>query len=389
MALAWHHSADAMSFSNQLTYRGFAAAEYAVLPRHADNPVQAERQGAVKLQAEASMKFSEQLSAAARGYVREDRRNDDRDATRFDELWAQYATPNWDLRVGTQIVTWGSVESVSPLDVINPRDYEEDIVEPIKIGQPMMRFRYKRGGDDLSAYWLPYYEPSRFTGPHSFYSISGGLPVQFPANDWKPEQWALRLFHPGEGFDIGLSWLHGLERNADFDFVPDASGGRLDGRTFPSDRIGVELTKTVDDIVLKAELVQRFTEQPGNRSAQLFALGIEYTLVSVWGHSDLTVFAEYLGCDRGVAALELMQNDLFWALRWQVNDLLKQRTQLGMFWDLDRSNEYVWRLEHSVSPTRSLDLVARYTITRKYYPAPERADPSKGGVVNLLLRYNF
>lgn len=325
-------------------------------------------------------------SYGIRGYLREDLHNDDRDDARFDEAWVQYAADNWDVRVGNQLITWGSVESVSSLDIINPRDYEEDIVEPAKVGTPATRLRWRFSSSDLSLYWLPYYQPSLFAGPHSYYSISGGLPQDYPDNHWEQDQWAARYFYSGGGFDFGVSYFSGLERNAAFRL--DSERGVLEGETFRARRLGVETTRVVGDWLLKGELVYRSTRRPGNRDALLYSLGVEYTFSSVWEHSDLAVYVEYLAASRNVARYELMQNDLFAALRWTANDAWQQRVLAGTFIDLDHPRGHVYRLEYVMSPVANFDIGARYTDTRNYYPGPTHVEKNDGAV-SLFTRFNF
>ncbi len=380
--------------SEGLKLRGNVAAEYLRLPsfegeaggvRYA-NPLQERNNAALKLQLEASQRLDENWSAAGRAFLREDGHNHDRDAARLDEAWLQYATPGWDLRVGNQLVTWGSVESVSPLDVINPRDYEEDLVEPAKVGLAMARMRWRLPASDLSLYWLPGFKPSTFAGPHSYYAIGGGTPNVYPQERWNAHQWAVRYFGSANDLDIGLSFLRGLERNARFEFDPTSQS--LHGSTYFSNRLGTDLTYVAGDLVLKLEAVYRTTQQEGNRKALLYALGTEYTLSSVWRHADLTLFTEYLASSNNVRDIELMQNDVFAALRWTLNDELKQRLQIGTFLDLDTSDAYVWRIEHQLSPSENVDIGARYTVTRNYYPGPRHLERDTG-VFHLFARYNF
>ncbi len=385
-ALAWASAAQA-----EWSWKGFAGLEGARYPKYVGvdgvvNPRQERDNLAFKGQLEIGYTTESNWSVGVRAFVREDKYNDDRDATRFDEAWIQYATDDWDLRVGNQLVTWGSVESVSHLDIVNARDYEEDIVEPMKIGQTAARMRWRFDSSDLALYWLPYYEPSQFAGRRSYYSIGGGIPEDYPDSGWKSDQWALRYFQSGDGFDWGLSYFNGFERNASFDFDPER--GELVGETYRARRLGLEMTKVIGDWLLKGEFVYRHSGQQNNRDALLYTVGVEYTASSIWRHSDLTFYGEYLATSRNVAAHELMQNDLFAALRWTVNDRHQQRLLLGTFLDLDNTTGQVYRLEYTISPIPDHDVVLRYTDTRNYYPSPRHTERDDGAI-SLFLRRNF
>lgn len=392
-ALAWPQSVPAGS-ADALDFRGNIGFEFLRLPRFVGeidgqrftNPNQQRVNLALKGELDLKYQHDANWRAGANLFVRQDQHDDDRDELRLDEAWVQYASGDWDLRVGNQRVTWGSVESVSPLDVINPRDYEEDIVEPAKVGLTMARLRRRLDDASLEFYWLPGYQPSRYAGPESYYAIGGGLPNDYPRQRWSGNQWAARYFRSEDSFDLGLSFLHGLERNASFSFDPATD--RLTGTTYLSNRLGTDVTYIAGDLVLKLEAVFRTSDQPGNRSALLYALGTEYTLSSIWRYSDLTLFVEYLASSHNVQDIELMQNDVFAALRWNLKDHWKQRLQFGTFQDLDHPNAYVWRIEHQLSPSEDLTLGARYTLSRNYYPGPRHVEPVTG-VLQLFFRYNF
>jgi hypothetical protein len=384
-------STGSQAQEDALQMRGNVRLEYLRLPRFegeggVTNPLQKRDNVAFKGQLDASYRLDARWNAGLRAFVREDFVNDDRDDVRLDEAWVQYGTPSWDLRVGNQLVTWGSVESVSPLDIVNPRDYEEDIVEPLKMGVTMARLRWRLERGDMTVYWLPGFEPSRFAGPHSYYAIGGGLRDVYPDTRWQTNQWAARYFQTYDGFDIGVSYVQGLERNADFEYEPSTNA--LVGTLYESRRYGTDITWVIDDLVLKAEAVWRTSDREGNRHALLYALGTEYTLSSVWGHSDLSLFAEYLASSSNVRDIELMQNDLFAALRWTFNDQYKQRLQVGTFADLDQGNARVWRIEHQISPWDNVDVGARYTATRHYYPGPRHVEP-RTGVLQFFIRFNM
>jgi hypothetical protein len=369
--------------------RGFAAAEYSYLPGNAGNGQQIEEQFGAKLQWEGSARFSESWQVAARAFVRQDASRSNLDAARLDELWIEYSRPSWDVRLGNQLVTWGSVESLSPLDTVNPRDFAEDILEPTKIGVPALRVRGKFGGDDLSVYWLPYYQSAVLPDRNSRYSFSGGLPIVEPRDRWNPSQWAARYFHTGDGFDVGVSWVHALERTPAFELAPGADA--LVGTSIASDRYGVDLTWVLGEGVLKSELVYRNADQVGNERTWLYVLGGEYTWSGIWGLSDLTLFVEYLGSSNNPVGRELLQNDGFAAVRWTLNDLRKQQLQAGIFVDMQRTAQRVFRLEYSFSPTEALDIVLRYTGEHDYFSAPRSAasDRPEDGAAHLLFRFNF
>lgn len=388
--------AETEAEAEQINLRGHVGFEAASYPRFlgeggARNPTQADSNLALRAQVEASYAANPHTSFALRGFLRQDADNAQRNAARWDEAWVQYAAPQWDVRVGNQWVTWGSVESVSALDIVNPRDYEEDMVEPRKIGLLMGRFRWRLPSSDLSVYWLPRYEPTHFAGSQSYFSLAGGLPQVNPASRHDASQWAARYFRSVDSLDIGVSYFSGLERNPAFEFDP--AQGAMVGRTYATRRWGVEVARTVGSAVLKGEFVYRPRHSGpagsgGQHRALLYVVGAEYTVPSVWRHSELTLFAEYLGSSHNVEQTELMQNDAFIALRWTLNDRHRQRLQVGTFRDLSQGNAHIYRAEYLVSPQENIDVTLSYTHSRNYYPGPRHLEP-RDGVFYLLAKYNF
>ncbi len=369
-----------------LEYRGFVELENNRYPVLAANPRQVDQELAFKLQWDASYKTDASMAYGVRAFIRQDAYSKDRDAARFDELWGQYATPQWDVRIGNQLVTWGSVESISPLDIINPRDYQEDMFEPLKIGIPMIRARERLDEGEFSMYWLPYFKVSQLPGQESYYSISGGLPTQYPPSGWRGDQWAARYFHTGSGLDFGISYFRGFERNARFNI--SQGGDALIGSAYRSQRVGLEATEVVGDLLLKGEFVFRTTAEEGNRRALLYALGTEYTFSSVWRNSDLTFFVEYLASSRNVTEIEQMQNDIYVAARWTVSDHYKQILQAGSSKDMGHSGSYVYRVKYTVSPDENVDVGIHYTYARNYFPGPHHNE-EKDGVLHVFVRYNY
>jgi len=372
--------------ADEPAWRGFIEMEASSFPRSSVNPSAATLEQAVKFRPEVLWKANERWSFGMHGFARQDSRNAERDTARFDELWVQYAERAWDVRVGEQVITWGSVESFSPLDVVNPRDNLEDVVEPAKIGTPAARLRLRSDDDDLSFYWLPVYQPARYPGTHSYYGSTGAVPAAGPSGGWAGNQAAARWFHSGDGYDVGLSVLDAFERNPKYDY--DATSQAFAGRRYRSRRVGFEATRVIDELLLKSEIVARTTHEEGNRRALLYVLGAEYTLTSVWRYADLTAFAEYLGASSNVRATELMQNDVFVALRLTFNDRLKQRLQVGTFRDLDHASGHLDRIEYTASPVPGLEAGLRRTTTRDYFPGVVHRETDTS-VWRLFVRYNF
>jgi hypothetical protein len=202
-------------------------------------PGQIEQNHALRLDFRSEVAIDENWRVAIAPFARYDFMDHHQNAVRLNEAWVEYATENWDFRIGNQIFTWGQMESVNRIDVLNPRDFKDDVIEPTKIGIPAVLLRWKFDNSDISAYSIPYYIPSTFPGPYNFYSLSGGVPIREPAERFE-DQWALRYFYAGDGFDFALSWANVIERLPIFDM--NETETKLIGTSYKSNRLGFEFT---------------------------------------------------------------------------------------------------------------------------------------------------
>jgi hypothetical protein len=366
-------------------HRGWIQYEHYWYPSPQPNPVALDRNDAVALRLEGKWTVNERTSLGVQPFVRHDFRDPDRNASRFDELWVQYATPEWDVRLGPQLATWGSMESVSRVDVFNARDYQEDVVDPARIGTPAARLRLRRENSDLSVWYIPYYIPSEFPGQRSFYSVSGELPYTAARSRWE-NQWAARWFSAGGGFDIGLSYFRGVERTPLFSFDPGS--GSVVATPYSSQRFGLETSRVFGSLIVKGELVYVLPTTPNVPKSTLYAAGLEYTLSSVWGHSDLTLFGEYLGTSGGPQQYQPLRNQVFIGTRWALNDQRKQRVEVGTVRDTKHRRSYLFRARYERDLTDRLSLGLTYTDTYGFFFDTER-DEDESGAVRLFVRYNF
>jgi hypothetical protein len=312
---------------------------------------------------------------------------EDRDTFRLDELWAQYATPRWDLRVGNQIHTWGSMETLQVIDVLNPRDYESHILTPDKIGQPTVRARWLSGNSSLTGYYLPYFIPPAYPGQESPYSVGGTV---FRRDDADPElenQFAVRYFYGGSGLDVGLSAFSGLERESRFE--ADLATGLVTSRSYRSKRAGVDVTKVLGALLLKTELVYRDADTPLVDDSFIWSVGTEYTWPSVLGHSDLTAYVEVAGGDQNVQAddLQLSQHNAFIGATWELKDRWRQAVEVGWVKNYAKGSGY-WTLlaEYSVRPIERLKVSLEY-LELADFSMRERVGNSRS--VSLTLGFEF
>ena len=74
------------------------------------------------------------------GLLRNDSSDDARDYFEIKELFVQYVDDNFDLTIGSIQNFWGVTESAHIVDIINQKDFREDLDGEEKLGQQSIRF---------------------------------------------------------------------------------------------------------------------------------------------------------------------------------------------------------------------------------------------------------
>lgn len=350
-------------------------------------PGQIEQNHALRLQFRMENNLGGSWRAGFQPFVRYDFVDDRQNTIRLDEGWVEYGREDWDLRVGNQVFSWGQMESVNLIDGLNARDYRDDIVEPTKIGVPTVRFRWKFDDSDLSFYALPYYMPSMFPGRYNFYSLSGGAPID-NAKEKFEAQGAVRYFHAGDGYDLALSYMNLIEHTPIYDF--DYVNGKLFATPYRAQRIGIETTKVVGSLLLKAQGFYRIPETPLLKESFPYTVGAEYTFPSIIGLSDLTVFMEYFGTmgSGGQVRFQLLEDSLFTGLRWTANDQARQELEVGAINNFNHVGTYLMRVLYTRNLTDTLQMSLAYTDSFGFFVFPN-LDEDGDGAFRARLRYSF
>ena len=336
---------------------------------------------------EGSCTVGERWTLGGRVYGRNDFKESNRSAVRADELWVQYAAPHFDVRIGNQVFTWGSMEVFGITDILNSRDFLDHIVTPRKIGQPAVRARFLAGNGNLTAYYLPYFVPPAYPGQESPYSVGGTVFERNDATARYSGQYALRYFYGGNGFDIGVSAYSGLERDAIFE--ADLSRFEISNWNYRSSRVSVDATKVVGGLLLKGEAVYRKPETSRVDSAVIWAVGTEYTWTSIAGKSDLTAFFEIAG-DRQKnkpSDFQFTQNNLFVGATWEPHDRLRQSINAGWVKNYAKGSGY-WAFlgEYTIRPRPHLRIDFEYQQFSHF----SSMDPvSNNKNMRLMVGYEF
>jgi hypothetical protein len=269
-------------------------------------------------------------------------RDSERNLFDFQSLSWSHIGEGWELRSGVRTETWQVVESAHLIDILNQIDATSDVDGEDKLGQPMLNLVWYQDWGSIEIYALPGFRERMLPGDDGRLRLP--LPYDTESADYESGAENLRTdaavrFSAQLGeWELALTHFSGTSREPLFNFV----SGKLRPFYPVIDQSGLELQYAAGDWLWKFEGATR--SGFGGRYSSA-AGGFEYTYSGItYGGHDLGVLIEYLFDDRGQRAT--LNNDVFIALRWSLNDLDGTELLAGVITDAD-SGEYLAVAEYS------------------------------------------
>jgi hypothetical protein len=131
---------------------------------------------------------------------------------RLRELWLEWVTGAFDLRIGRQIIIWGQADGVQITDVICPPDYSEFLTRTLEdIRTPVEAVRFRLLGQNLTfeVIIIPIFQPATLAGPDNPWYLGPVAPgpnnINKPARKISNTEIALKLSGKFPGFDLAAS----------------------------------------------------------------------------------------------------------------------------------------------------------------------------------------
>jgi hypothetical protein len=256
-----------------------------------------------------------------------------------------YSKGDWEYQAGLSKKFWGVTESSHLVDIINQTDAVEGFDGEDKLGQPMIRATRLLENGALDLFVLPYFRERTAAGIDGRFRSS--LVVDTDAvtyesdDDEKHVDFALRWTTSKDEYDIGLSYFDGTSRDPIYSF--NNTTGMLNTYYEQIQQAGLDLQYTGESTIWKLEAIHRKSSSDHYSAA---VGGFEHSLPAFESGADLSLLAEYHNDSRGETASSPMQNDLFVAARYAMNDEASSELLAGAFYDLDNGTTSV-RLEGS------------------------------------------
>lgn len=224
------------------------------------------------------------LFVAELGAAYDAARPDDPFRVRLGRAYATVFLGPVDLSVGNQVVTWGSVDVLSPVDVLNPKDLSYPVADPAsqKIAVPMLRaVAHAPGGVTVDAVLVPVFVPSTLPGarwqptpqlPPGVVVVGLADPlIARPAFEVANVQFGLRTtvdLNVGGGADVSAVYYRGFRHLPSVGFLPlpaPAPGAFVLQPLLgydPIQLLGADFSAVLGRFVVRAEAAYTFTARP-------------------------------------------------------------------------------------------------------------------------------
>ena len=327
-----------------------------------------------ELQLELAFEFAEGVTGFFRPRFLVDTVDTDLVRTEPLEAYVTWRGGNHEIRAGQIIENWGIADTFNPIDVLNRRDLGEDVIDPQRLGELGVRWRWflpeSLGGDTvgeplLSFYAMPVFRTSVFPTDRNRFSLAT------PPNRLRED-----LEDRPAGFDRwffairGQSTLTTGPANADVQFVASRGperfplfvtaangGGGLDlvpvyyGLTTLGGGLrAVPNAESLADLTLKAEVVYkmpyRFDGMPTTLPDDYlqYAFGVDRLFPNVFTDKDqITATIEWVGevgAEDFTATFRPFDDDLVVRAFWEANDFARTSVELRGFADPNKQ-EYL------------------------------------------------
>lgn len=266
-------------------------------------------------------------------------------AASLQRAYVAYLDGDWQLRAGKQIFDWSQTDTISPADLLNPRDWS-DITRIRKLAAPALSLRYG-GRTSMEAVWLPRQQAS-----------------YLPQESWMPQA-AAALLAPhqqaGAGSQAGVrvagNWLQ-TDWSAVFyrghSIAPDllpAPGPSLLPIYRPLSATAVTLARQVSDSRIARLEVARYRQPNGSFIQYVASIDKER---GDWLHDGDTLYTivQYAGSTQRANAVDalgwpdfrrVLEHSLMFKASYDRHSDQRRVVELSGVWNTEAHDSY-WRM---------------------------------------------
>jgi len=300
-------------------------------------------------------------------FARNDFREDTRNIFITEEAFFAYDSKNWTFKAGAQLFNWSKANFFQIADFINSVNYDSNVGEFEKIGEPALTLELFFDEATLVFTYLPYYMKPFYPGNTSRLTFTNGVtgqlfgiddPVWIEGDNEIAEnsfghQGGVYFNHSVSLFDYSLYSVHMMDRLQPFYTI--GSTLNITPYFFRVTQTGGNLDMKVLGSILKFEVAYRYFNddyiqpllngpiiQPTDHG--IFVAGIERTFELPWGHTMNSVM-EYkrilASNDEDIEAISVTENDIGIAVLYNFEDLNAQQIKFAMITDVEKDETFV------------------------------------------------
>ena len=292
--------------------------------------------------------------------------------------FGEFDESEWELRAGIDKVFWGVTESTNIVNIINQLDLQEDPFEKERLGQPLVQYTWVADAGIAEFFVLPYHRKRTVLdldgSPVSPLPVDNSDPLYETKEKEQHIDFAARYSRNIGIVDFAITGFSGTNRKPSL--RPNNPNTLLATSVQQYyeriTQVGLEMQAILESSILKLEGIRRkgalnsmFVEE----DYSAFTIGGERTFNGVFdSDSDVSVYAEWLYDSRGERSTEELQDDLFLAMRWGLNDT--QNTEFVLAYVKDRQDDANATIsaEFNRRLTDALSLEVKYFDVSKVRP---------------------
>jgi hypothetical protein len=342
------------------------------------------------------------LNLVLRGLARFDAIDSTRNIGTLEDAYLAYAVGRLTLRVGSQIVNWTTTEAFHPADTINSRNFDSDLDNLEKLGEPMVELQLRILQGSLAVFYMPMrIDPNVLPAESRLSFVPSGVQLGDPlwlgrdgtkSDSVFENQVAVQFKQTVGPADIALHVVDHSDRHQP-SFTFDAASGEVRPTYHSVTQFGLTYVHVLGSLIVKLEAVRRGFRSPDPVDApdvtdlpnhDQVAGGLEYGWVNSRGHdAAFIVEGQYVRASSNAVRrqLHVFQGDMLVGYRHAFNDEQGRELVFGFITDLERPYEYLgsaryaqrlsdtWSIGGFASSLRLLDvalLQAQFTLTRNF-----------------------
>lgn len=207
--------------------------------------------------------------------------------------------PSLDLKLGRQIVVWGSADLLRVTDVINPLDMRElgiTDIEDLRLPLTMARLDGYFGSWNLTCLAINEIKFDKLPGyGHDFYPASVPLTDDIPGSSFENIEYGLALKGIFSGWGISFYWTDMFDDTAHAEV---ANNGNLTWSHSRLNMLGVASDVALNNVLLKSEIAHfrgiEFSDFPGQS----------------WSRTDIMIGLDYSGLKNTTVSIEAVNRHL-------------------------------------------------------------------------------